>query len=185
MGVLFVVYTRKSALSFCLFVCQVSNSAKGRSYPDFFPASRLRFGWVTSHLSLFSVTKSVTRHICLISGKNVTLSHTIFFLTCDVICHILPEKRYILAPPVQNLFERQEMWRFGWDWNMFFSFRLRFVTYLGSMKREGHWAKTDPKSKSWGAKVECAFGGIFLRFGPTKRGKISNCVRTCTQYVTS
>jgi len=26
------------------------------------------------------------------------------------------------------------MWRFGWDWNKFFSSRLRFVTYLGSVK---------------------------------------------------
>jgi hypothetical protein len=58
---------------------------------------------VTSHLSLFSVTKNVTRHICHISGKNVTLSHTkIFFLTGDVFCHILPGKRHILAPPVQK-----------------------------------------------------------------------------------
>jgi len=49
----------------------------------------------------------VTRHICHISGKNVTLSHTkIFFLTCDVFCHILPEKRHILAPPVQNFLKR-------------------------------------------------------------------------------
>jgi len=54
--------------------------------------------------------KNVTRHICHISGKNVTLSHTkIFFLPCDVFCHILPEKRHILATPVQNFFEREEM----------------------------------------------------------------------------
>ena len=33
------------------------NGPWGRSYPDFFPASRLRFGWVTSHLSLFPVKK--------------------------------------------------------------------------------------------------------------------------------
>jgi len=35
--------------------------------------------WVTSHLSLFSVTQNVTRRICHMSGKNVTLSYTNFF----------------------------------------------------------------------------------------------------------
>ena len=111
----------------------------GRSYPDFFPASRLRFGWVTSHLSLFSVTNNVTRHICHISGKNVTLLHIkIFFWACDDFCHMLPETRHILAPPVQKNFEREEMWRYGWDWNTFSSSCLRFATYLGSVKREGH-----------------------------------------------
>ena len=65
---------------------------------------------MTSHLSLFSVTKNVTRHISGKNVQNVTLSHTkIFFLTCDVFCHILPEKRHILAPPVQNFVEREEM----------------------------------------------------------------------------
>ena len=53
--------------------------SKGRSQSNFFPGSRLRFGSVTSLLSLFPVTKNVTRHICHISGKNVTLSHTKFF----------------------------------------------------------------------------------------------------------
>jgi len=38
----------------------------------------------------------------------------------------------------KTFFEREEMWRFGWDWNMFSSSRLRFVTFLGSVKREGH-----------------------------------------------
>jgi len=58
------------------------------------------------------------------------------FLPCDVFCHILPEKHHILAPPVQNFFEREEMWRFGWDSNIFFSSRHRFVTYLASVKRK-------------------------------------------------
>ena len=49
---------------------------KGRSYPDFFPTSRLRFGWVTSHLSLFPVTNwRVTFH----------LSH--FWEECDALAH--------------------------------------------------------------------------------------------------
>jgi len=79
----------------------------------------------------FSEKKNATRHICHISGKNVTLSHTkIFFLTCEVFCHILPKKCHILVPPVQNFFEREEMWRFGWDWNFLFSSRLTLVTYL-------------------------------------------------------
>ena len=34
-------------------------------------------------------------------------------------------------------FEREEMWRFGWDWNIFFSSRLRVVTYLGSVRPFG------------------------------------------------
>jgi len=49
-------------------------------------------------------------YICHISGKNVPLQHTkMFCLTCDVICHILSEKRHILAPPVQKFFEQEEM----------------------------------------------------------------------------
>jgi len=97
------------------------------------------FRWQTMKTSqVVSVTNNATRYTCHISRKNVTLSHTNFFLlTCDVFCHILPGKRHILAPPVQNFFEREEMWRFGWDWNMLFSRRLRFVTYLASVKREG------------------------------------------------
>jgi len=62
---------------------------------------------VTSHFSLFPATKNVTRDI---SGENVTLSHTkVFFSTCDFFRHILPEKRHILAPPVQKNFEKEEM----------------------------------------------------------------------------
>jgi len=65
---------------------------------------------VTSNLSLFSVTTNVTRHICHVSGKNVTLSHTkILFLSGDAFGHILPDERHILAPPVQKYFEREEM----------------------------------------------------------------------------
>jgi len=78
---------------------------QGRSYPDFFPAPRLRFGWVTSHLSLFPVTNNVTLHICHISGKNVTLSHTkIFFSTCDVLSH-LSRKTSHFGPAGTKLFE--------------------------------------------------------------------------------
>jgi len=57
---------------------------------DFFPGSRLRFGWATSHLSLFSVTKNVTRHICHISGKNVTLSQTKIFFELVKFSHFGP-----------------------------------------------------------------------------------------------
>ena len=86
------------------------------------------------------------RHI---SGKNVTLSHTkMFVLTCDVFCHILPEKRHILAPPVQNFFEREEMWRFGLDSKMHLSCRLRFLTVFSHISEawsgQAFWARTDP-----------------------------------------
>jgi len=37
------------------------------------------------------------------------LAHEIFSLTCDIFGHILPEKRHIFAPPVQNFFEWEEM----------------------------------------------------------------------------
>jgi len=37
------------------------------------------------------------------------LAHENIFLTCDVFCRILPDKRHILAPPVQNVFEQEEM----------------------------------------------------------------------------
>ena len=46
------------------------------SYPDFFPPSRLRFGWVTSHLSLVPVIKK-----CDPSH----LSH--FWEECDALAH--------------------------------------------------------------------------------------------------
>jgi len=53
--------------------------------------------WV-SHVTFVTVTKNVTRYICHISGKNVTLSHSNFFcLTCDVVCDILSSKRQILG----------------------------------------------------------------------------------------
>jgi len=59
----------------------------------------------TQRIAQRRTQKNVTRHICHISGKNVTLSLTkIFFLTCDVFCRILPDKLHILAPPVQNVF---------------------------------------------------------------------------------
>jgi len=94
---------------------------------------------MTSHLSFSGDKKCYASHLSHVWEECDALAHenTKFFLTCDVFCHILPEKRHILAPPVQNFFEREEMWRFGWarDWNMFFSSRLRFVTYLGSVKR--------------------------------------------------
>jgi len=37
------------------------------------------------------------------------LAHEFFLLTCDIFCHILPEKRHILAPPVPNFLKREEM----------------------------------------------------------------------------
>ena len=73
------------------------------------------------------------------STLKVTLAHTkIFFWTGDVF-FILPKKRHFLAPPVHKNLQREEMWRFDWDWDIFFSSCLWFVTYLGSVKREGHF----------------------------------------------
>ena len=77
------------------------------------------------------------------------LSH--FWEECDALAHkniyfnlwrffLHPSRKNVtfLDPLVQNFFEREEMWWFGWDWYMFFSSRLRFIIYLGSVKRKGH-----------------------------------------------
>jgi len=91
----------------------------------------------------------------------------IFFLTSDVFCHTLLEKCHILALPVPNFFEREEMWRFGWDWNIFFSSRLRFHI---SRKREAgrpfglrptlsvrDAIRTEMGNRGWGAKISEAY----------------------------
>ena len=55
--------------------------AKGQSYPDFFPDSRFRFGWVMSHLSLFSVTKKCdASHLLHFWEECDALSHENVFL---------------------------------------------------------------------------------------------------------
>ena len=94
--------------------------------------------WVSdvTFVTFFGDKKCDASHLSHFLGKCDALAHEI--LTWEVFCHILSEHRHVLAPPVQNFFEREEMWRFGWDWNMFFSSRLGFVTHLGSAKREGH-----------------------------------------------
>ena len=85
---------------------------------------------------------SFPSQICV---SDVTLtSHLTYIRIYIKITQIFSEWRHILAPPVQNFFEREEMWRFGWDWNMFLPSRLRFVTYLGSVKREGHLGQDRP-----------------------------------------
>jgi len=56
------------------------------------------------------------------------------FLTCDVFCHILTEKRHILAPLVQNFFEREEMWRF-----------CLYLTSFSLLKRECHLGSDRPQ----------------------------------------
>jgi len=102
---------------------------------------------VTSHLSLFPVTKNVTRYICHISGKNVMLSHTkIYFLTCDVFCHILPEKRHIVAPPVQKKFEECDDSAGTGTWFSLPVSNLSLISEAWSGK--AIWAKTDPKERS-------------------------------------
>ena len=57
---------------------------------------------MTSHLSLFSVTKKCdVLHLSHFWEECDALAHEFIFLTGDVSCHNLPEKRHILAPPVQ------------------------------------------------------------------------------------
>ena len=111
----------------------------GSVLPGFLPSFPSQI-WVSDVTfdTFFGDKKCDASHFSHFWEECDALAHENMFLTCDVFCHILPGKRHILAPPVQNFFEREEMWRFGWDWNMLFSFRLRFVTYLGSVKREGH-----------------------------------------------
>ena len=127
----------------------------------------------------FRWQKKVMRRICHISGKNVTLSHAkILFLPCDVFCHILPENCHILASPVQNFFEREEMWRFDWDWNVLFSPRLIFVTYLEAWSGKAIWAKTDPQSHpnphiSSRSKKNCTGGAKMWRFSGRMWQKMS------------
>ena len=62
----------------------------------------------------------------ILQSRNTVDAHPL--ISCDVFCHILPEKRHILSPPVQNFFEQEEIWRFGWDWNMFFFLPVSSLT---------------------------------------------------------
>ena len=96
--------------------------------------------WVSdgTFVTFFGDKKCDVSHLSHFWEECDALAHENIFWTSDFFCHILPEKRHILAPPVQNIFEREEMWRFGLDWKMHFSSCLRFLTYLGSVKREGH-----------------------------------------------
>jgi len=107
--------------------------------PGFLPSFPSQI-WVNdvTFVTFFGDKKCDASHLSHFWAECDALAHNFFLLTCDVFCHILSENRHILAPPVQNFFEREEMWLFGWDWNKFLSSRLRFVTYLGSVKREGH-----------------------------------------------
>jgi len=93
---------------------------------------------------------SVVTFVTFSGDKQCDASHVShFWEECDALAHenIVFNSWHFLSHPsrktshplVQKFFELEEMWRFGWDWNMFFSCRLRFVTYLGSVKREGHF----------------------------------------------
>ena len=127
------------ALKLSLFVIQRGYwdfHFKGRSYPDFFPASRLRFGWVASNLSLFSVTNNVTRHICHISGKNVTLLHTNFFFNLWLFLLHPSRKTSLFGPAGTKLFEteRNVTIRLGLKHSYLFPSQICHL----SQKREGH-----------------------------------------------
>ena len=109
---------------------------------------------------------NVKRHVCHISGKNVTLSHTkIFFLTCDVFNHVEHSSRKTshFGPAGTKLFEtgRNVTIRLG----LFKKHSYFFHIFHLSRKREagrpfGIWAKTNPipiyNCQSEVAKITCA-----------------------------
>jgi len=145
------------------------NHTEGRSYPDFFPASRLRFGWVTSYLSLFSVTNNVTRHICHISGKNVTLSHTkIIFSTCDVFCHILPEI-VTFWPRRYKTFWNRKKCDDSAGTETFLSLPVSDLSLIAEASSgKAIWSKTDPARM---VTTLFVFGFWFLSTHPLRCGK--------------
>ena len=79
----------------------------GKTYPYFFPSQI----WVSdvTFVTFFGDKKCDKSHLSHFWEECDALAHENIFVTCDVFCHILPEKLYILAQTVQNCFERQEM----------------------------------------------------------------------------
>ena len=77
--------------------------------------------------------------------KNVTLSHTkICFVTCDVFCHILPQKRHILAPLVQKKLNGKK-YDDSAGTETYFSLPVSdFVLISEAYSVKAIWAKTDP-----------------------------------------
>jgi len=103
------------------------------------PTMSLRVGRTRISYQLPVSDQGEWRHIChffrwpkMWRVTFVTLSH--FWVECDALAHeniffnlwrfvsYLSRKRHILALPVQSFFDGEEMWRFGWDWNIFFLF---------------------------------------------------------------
>ena len=62
-----------------------------------------------------------------------------------------------------KLFWTGKMWRFGLDWKMHFSSRLRFLTYLGSVKREGHLGYYAGRRTDFRDKKSSDFSGEIFR----------------------
>jgi len=60
-------------------------------------------------VTFFGDKKCDVSHLSHFWEECDALAHENIFLTCDDFCHILPEKRHILALPVQKNFEREEM----------------------------------------------------------------------------
>jgi len=119
--------------------------ARGRSYLDFFPASRLRFGWVccfvllvTSHLSLFSVTKMW--HVIFVTclGRMWrSRTRKYFFQSVTFFVTSFP-KNITFWPRLYKKNLNGKKCDYSAATETCFSSSLRFVTYLGSVKREGH-----------------------------------------------
>ena len=84
-------------------------SILGSVLPGFLPSFPSQI-WVSDviFVTFFGDKKCVASHLSPFWKECDALAHE-FFLTCDVFCHILPEKCHILALPVQNFFEREEM----------------------------------------------------------------------------
>ena len=87
------------------------------------------------------------------------------FLTSDVFCHILPEKRHILAPGTKIFWTGRNV-TIRLDWKMHFSSRLRFLNISEAWSGKTIWARTDPyagrRTDFWDKKSS-DFSGEFFR----------------------
>jgi len=133
--------------SFCIilndskWLCMSLNDSEwGSVWAEFLPRFLPSHIWESdvTFVTFFGDKKCDALHLSHFWGECDALAHENILFNLWRFWSHPPEKRHILTPPVPKKFEREEMWRFGWDWNNFFSSRLRFFTYLGSVKREGH-----------------------------------------------
>ena len=91
------------------YICEKRPTYATRGFPFHIWASDVTF------VTFSGDKKCETLHLSHFWEECDDLAPEFFFSTCDVFCHILPEKRHIVAPLVQEKFERGEMLRFGWD----------------------------------------------------------------------